>query len=164
MVWLLYRARHSTFLAAFVLPSSLCQPVPPTSREQYDRGGSSYSRGHSSDRRDYDRRAGEYDRRGGGGEYDRRYDRNGSSRDEQPPRRRSRSRSRSRDRDRSRGAGGGRDASDVFKDRAGGAAASTDVRSRYGDASGKLDLGGAAAGGSKRSADEVFRLGGRGYR
>lgn len=111
-----------------------------TSR-QYDRG-SSRDRG---DRRDYGRG---YERR----EYDR------SSRDE--PRRRS-SRSRSRSPGRSRGAGGGRDASDVFKERVGGAAA-TDVRSRYGDASGKLDLG--PSGGTKRSADEVFRLGGRSYR
>lgn len=111
-------------------------------REQYDRSNGR----ERSDRRDYDRR--DYDRR------DRpSYDRNG--RDE--PRRRSRSRSRSP----SRSKAGGRDASDVFKERVGGVAA-TDVRSRYGDASGKLDLG--PSGGTKRSADEVFRLGSRGYR
>jgi hypothetical protein len=118
-------------------------------REQYDRG----SGRDRADRRDYDRRdsdrRGEYDRRA----YDRR-DRDG--RDE--PRRRS-SRSRSRSPYGSRG-GGGRDASDVFKERAGGAA--TDVRARYGDASGKVDLG--PSGSTKRSADEVFRLGQRTYR
>jgi hypothetical protein len=36
------------------------------------------------------------------------------------------------------------------------------VRSRYGDASGRLDLN--SVGGGRRTADEVFRLGGRGYR
>lgn len=119
-------------------------PVAAVRREQYDRSRRDY------DRRDYDRR-GDYDR---WGEYDRRQaDR--SSRDE--PRRHS---SRSRSRSPARSRGGGRDASDVFKEHVGGAAA-TDVRARYGDASGKLDLGPSAG---KRSADEVFRLGGRSYR
>ncbi|KAF8067307.1 SRL1 [Scenedesmus sp. PABB004] len=56
---------------------------------------------------------------------------------------RSRSRSRSRERSRDRGGGGGRDARDVFKDRAfaPGGAPGGDVRSRYGDASGRLELG-----------------------
>jgi hypothetical protein len=57
----------------------------------------------------------------------------------------------------------GRDARDVFKERAGDAAAAADIRGRYGDASGKLDLGSSGTS-MKRSADEVFRIGGRGYR
>lgn len=117
-----------------------------------------YERGSSRDRRDYDHDR-DYDRR----DYDRRpdYDRRDRSSRDEPRRHSSRSRSRSRSPARSRGGGGGRDASDVFKERVGGAAA-TDVRARYGDASGKLDLG--PSGSTKRSADEVFRLGGRSYR
>lgn len=70
-----------------------------------------------------------------------------------------RSRSRSRDR---QGGGGGRDARDVFKDKAAAADGAGNVRSRYGDASGRLDLN--SVGGGRRTADEVFRLGGRSYR
>lgn len=139
-----------TLTAPSVLPFVIPSPHLVTCREQYDRGG---GRGRS-DRRDYDRR--DYDRRG----YDRQeYDRRDRSSRDEPQRRRSRSRSRDRSPERSRA--GGRDASDVFKERIGGAAA-TDVRARYGDASGKLDLG--PSGSSKRSADEVFLLGGRSYR
>jgi hypothetical protein len=138
-----------------VCSTASAQPINCRCRDDYSRRGSGreYQDGGRSSGVPDRRRAYDYDRR-------REYD----------PRRRS-SRSRSRSPARAGGYGGskapGRDASDVFRDRAGGGGGAGggtgDVRARYGgDASGKLDLySGGGGGSSKRSADEVFRLGGR---
>jgi hypothetical protein len=67
-------------------------------------------------------------------------------------------RSSSRERERQRPAqSGGRDARDVFKEAAGGSGAA-DIKSRYGDASGKLfdERGGSRP---RERGEEVYRLG-----
>eukprot|EP00878_Enallax_costatus_P006575 GHUV01006893.1.p1 GENE.GHUV01006893.1~~GHUV01006893.1.p1 ORF type:complete len:241 (+),score=51.99 GHUV01006893.1:878-1600(+) len=100
------------------------------------------------DSRDHDRPA--YDSRDRDRGYSSRDRERGYDKDRE---RTDRGRSRSRDRSRPEG----RDARDVFKERAGSEnAAAVDVRSRYGDASGKLDLGPSS---SRRTTDEVFRIG-----
>ena len=126
---------------------------------------------------------GDYDRYGGGGRSSgrsrsrsRERRRRSRSRSRSRDRRRERSRSRSRSRDRRReggssgggGGGGGRDARDVFKDSAAAFGRAGDVRSTYGDATGKLfddssygGRGGGGGGGASRSGAEVYRLGAR---
>lgn len=135
-------------------------------RDRYDRERGydrQQERGHDSRDRGYSSRGGSS--RGGYDSRDRdRGVRDYADRERDRERERGEYRSRSsRSRSRSRGREAGRDARDVFKDKAvaDGSGAGTDIRSRYGDASGKLDLGST---GSGRRTDEVFRLGGRGYR
>eukprot|EP00879_Flechtneria_rotunda_P026067 GHRR01027746.1.p1 GENE.GHRR01027746.1~~GHRR01027746.1.p1 ORF type:complete len:270 (+),score=92.70 GHRR01027746.1:1122-1931(+) len=120
-------------------------------RREHDSRGDRDSRDYRGSARDRDRYDSRIDSSRSG--RDHAYDSRDRDRSTRYP---SHSRSRSRQ-------GGGRDARDVFKERVtSDSAAAVDIRSRYGDACGKLDLA-SSAGRSKRTADEVFRLGSKKY-